>query len=71
MLPEDSPEKARLAGIHYVVINSLALAQSGTTLQQWLQKYGADVVTQFSFSGDFVDASPPPDFSGYYVVRLL
>jgi hypothetical protein len=71
ILPEDSSEYARSMGIRYMVINTFALPQSGMTLQQWLQKYNASIITEFSFSGDFVIGSPQPDFSGYYLVRLI
>jgi len=70
ILPEDSPEYVRSLGIRYAMISSVVMQQTGLTLEQWLQKYNASVIAQFTIYGDFVSGAPSPDFNGFYVVRL-
>jgi hypothetical protein len=46
------------------------LQQSGETLQQWLQKYNATIIAEFSVYGGFMTGPPSPDFNGLFVARL-
>ncbi len=70
ILPEDSAERVRSEDVQYVVISSLGLNQTGETLPQWMQKYRAGVIAQFTLTGEFITGPPPPDFTGFYLVRL-
>jgi hypothetical protein len=68
--PEDSPEYVRSTGASCLVVSSTVLQQSGETLQQWLQKYNATIIAEFSVYGGFMTGPPPPDFNGLFVARL-
>ncbi len=69
IMPSDSSEYVRSTGVSCLVISSAVLRKSGETLQQWLLKYNATVIAQFTIYGRFV-TDPPPDFNGFYVARL-
>jgi hypothetical protein len=70
ILPDDSPEYVRAAGVRYVIISAMVLNQSGKTLAQWLQKYNGSVTAQFTVFGEFISGPPPPDLNLFFVVRL-
>ena len=65
VLPDDSPEQTRRAGIHYVVLEGMLLDKTHETLQHWLARYNAVVMTQWQFVADPYD---PPQH--YYLVHL-
>jgi hypothetical protein len=53
LLPEDGPEKLRLSGVHYVVIDDWFLGETGSTLQQWLDQYGGELAGQTTAAANF------------------
>jgi hypothetical protein len=66
ILPGDTPEQARQAGVHYVVVEGRMLQETHETLDQWLARYHAVVINQWQFVADPYE---PPE--RYYLVRLL
>ena len=65
ILPGDTPEQLRAAGIHCVVVEDYFLRETNDTLQQWLARYNGILVKQWQFLGDPYE---PPKM--YYLVRL-
>jgi hypothetical protein len=62
---EDSPEKIRSLGIHYGVVSGLHLQDKHTTIDEWLQKAGAELI--FTTNATMtVSQGPEP----WYLVRL-
>ncbi len=66
ILPGDTPEQLRAAGIHYAVVESVFLDYTNVTLDQWLARYNAVVDTQWQFVAN--PYLPPQKF---YLVHLL
>ena len=65
ILPGDSPEQTRQAGIHYVVLENNLLIQTHQTLQQWLARYHGMVSKEWEFIANPYE--PPQRF---YLVHL-
>jgi hypothetical protein len=65
ILPGDTPEQSRLAGIHYVVLEQNQLDDTSETLPQWLARYKGIVIQQWEFIANPYD--PPQHL---YLVRL-
>ena len=65
ILPGDTPEQLRSAGIHYAVVESSFLGKTNETVQQWLARYDGVLMKQWEFLGDPYE---PPE--RYYLVRL-
>jgi len=70
ILPEDSAETVRAAGIRHAIVNGYELRLRGASIQDWLKKYNAEIIGQFALAGVPVAGPPPPDFSGLFLVRL-
>ena len=49
LLPDDSPEQLRALGIRYMVVDGEALHLTGQTIQQWMDKYNASLVSEHTF----------------------
>ncbi len=65
VLPDDTSKQLGRDGIHYVVVEGLLLNMTHNTLKQWLDRYHADVVTEWtSLQNPY---APPVRF---YLVRL-
>ena len=47
--PDDSTETLRARGIHFVVVDSLALNFSRETIEQWMEKFDGKLVGQIDF----------------------
>lgn len=65
VLPEDTPEQLRSAGIHYVLVQRDYLLMTHDTIEQWLARYGGVLLTQWE---SLQDPYAPPE--GFYLVRL-
>jgi hypothetical protein len=65
ILPGDTPEEARLRGIHYVVLDDSGLQAAANTLEQWLRRYDGELVDQ-----SIVLMRPDLPADGLYLVRL-
>ena len=66
ILPEDTPEQLRRAGIkNAVVCLEKFLSRTSETLQQWIARYNGVLITQWEFVEDPYE---PPE--RYYLVRL-
>ncbi|HUC84600.1 MAG TPA: hypothetical protein VL970_05350 [Candidatus Acidoferrales bacterium] len=70
ILPEDPPARLRTRGVRCLVAHSAALRAAGESVEQWLQRYKATLICQFTEYGKFISGSPPPGFAGYYVARV-
>ena len=64
VLPEDSPEQLRAAGIHFVLIEDNYLKTANDTLEQWLVRYHGDLIQQWEIHGNRHEPE------GYFLVRL-
>jgi hypothetical protein len=49
VLPGDTLRQLQSAGVHYVVVDSDGLQMSGTTIEQWVKRYGGVLVDQMEF----------------------
>jgi len=49
LLMDDTPERLRSLGIHYVVAESPFLLAANDTPEQWMNKYNADLVGQLTY----------------------
>ncbi len=65
ILFEDSPEKIRDLGIEYAVVSGSQLDVKHSTIEQWLQKSGAELITSTNVTMT-VSQGPEP----WYLVRL-
>lgn len=70
ILPGDPPPALRQLGVRCLVAPSAVLQASGESLEQWLGKYNATLISQFTTGGEFITGAAPPDFNGYYVARV-
>jgi hypothetical protein len=52
VLPEDTPEQLRRRGIHYVLVEDVALEAAKMTIEQWMQRYDGSLVDQLAFLQD-------------------
>jgi hypothetical protein len=52
ILPDDSPAWVRSRGIRSVFIEDLALANNNETIEQWLERFQAELVDQMSYTTD-------------------
>jgi hypothetical protein len=57
VLPGDAPERLYELGIHYVVVEDSAPRAPNETIEQWMNRYGGDLVDQVSFT---VQPGRPP-----------
>jgi len=65
VLPGDSPLQLRQQGMHYVVVEDLALQTANQTIEQWGQQYRGDLVRELAFTKD---PNTPPGH--LYLVHL-
>jgi hypothetical protein len=65
LLPDDTPEQLRLAGIHYVAVDDSALESQNETLEQWMTRYDGELVDQVAFL-----LNPNEPQTHLYLVRL-
>lgn len=65
VLAADSPAAVRQQGIHYVVVEDLALAATHETIEQWAERYRGEVVNQVAFTKD-----PNTPLAHLYLVHL-
>jgi hypothetical protein len=65
VLADDTPEQLRLEGIRYVLVEHYVLEASQTTIEQWMQRYDADLVDKLEY---LEDPYRPPGH--LYLVRL-
>jgi hypothetical protein len=65
--PDDSPERLRSLGIHYVVVNCLGVNQTYRNIGKWMDKYDASLVDTFTF---IKQSRQTPDLPDLYLVRL-
>jgi hypothetical protein len=63
----DSPGELRSRGIHYVVVVGQAVIQQNGSLANWLAKYHAQLIGQYTFPRPSFKSPPPPDL---YFARL-
>jgi len=63
--PDDTPEKLRAEGIHYIVVDSFALNPPEETIEQWMKGYRGELVDKASC---LVQPDLPPYY--LYLVRL-
>jgi hypothetical protein len=52
VLPDDTPEELRERGIHYVLVEDMALESSGITIEQWMKRYNGELADQTAFLQD-------------------
>ena len=52
ILPNDPPDRVRARGIHCVFIEDEALATNHETIEQWLERFQAELVDQMSYTTD-------------------
>jgi hypothetical protein len=57
VLPDDTPEQLRRRGIHYVLVEDLALEADQMTIEQWMQRYDGSLVDQLALP---LDRHRPP-----------
>ena len=50
LLMDDTPERLHSLGIHYVVLEDSFLKVADQTLEQWMNKYNADLVSQLTYA---------------------
>ena len=65
--PGDSAERLRSLGIHYAILDGAAVSNTVGTIGQWLEKYDARLVGDYTFPKPVLIKPPPPDL---YLVRL-
>jgi hypothetical protein len=65
VLAGDTPEQLRALGIHYLLVEDIALAAAQMTIEQWGQRYAAQRVDQLEF---LEDPYRPPGH--LYLMRL-
>jgi FAD synthase len=70
MLPDDPPERARSLGVRCLVAHTYALDAAGISVDQWLEKYHATLLSQFTMVGTAVDSNAPPNYMRYYVAWI-
>ncbi len=62
---EDSPRQLRQLGIHYIVVEDLFLQLTHQTIEQWMDRYNAELIAQATFK-----SQPTYHSSQIYLVRL-
>jgi len=67
LLPDDPPERLRMLGIHYVVLNGFAVSKSWGKIDKWLDHYNATLINQYTFPRM---SGKPEDMPDLYVARL-
>jgi hypothetical protein len=65
VLKDDSPGWVRQLGIRYVILDHSGLEHAGVSVEQWLQKFGADVVGTANYR---LQPDAPPEKC--YLLRL-
>jgi len=65
LLPDDSPDQVRQAGIRYVVLDDFALRLHDESIAQWTNRFTGRLVDQMTF---YLDPYEPP--SHVYLVQL-
>jgi hypothetical protein len=65
VLAEDTPEQLQAQGIHFVLVEDVALDAAHLNLEQWMQRYDARLVDQLEFYED-----PYRPRGHYFLVRL-
>jgi hypothetical protein len=64
-LLEDPPKRIRASGIEYAVVGGFYLQANGTTIQEWLQKSGAELLATTNAT---MTVSQGPEL--WYLVRF-
>ena len=52
VLPDETADELRERGIHYVLVEDIALESSGTTIEQWMQRFNGELADQLAFIQD-------------------
>jgi hypothetical protein len=52
VLPGDTAEELQRRGIHYVLVEDIALEAAGITIEQWMQRYNGSLADQLAFLQD-------------------
>ena len=52
VLPDDTPQALRARGIHYVMVEDVALDAVGMTIEQWIRRYDGNLVDQVAIQQD-------------------
>ncbi len=59
------PRQSRQLGIHYIVVEDLFLQLTHQTIEQWMDRYNAELIAQATFK-----SQPTYHSSQIYLVRL-